>query len=269
MYKILSIDLDGTLLNDNLKISSANKKAIAHCLEKDIQIVLSSGRSADSMKPFIEELNLNQYPFYASAFHGAYIFKTDTMEPIKETSFNRINALGILSNLKKNKEIGIVVYKGNNEALTEDHNKNVKIYENKVKIPIIEIKDYRNIKTDVLKIVVIGHSANLKEVYNEFKYLNTTNDARTFYSNTNLLEFMSHIASKGTALEYIAKASKINMEETIGIGDNENDISLVAAAKVGVAVNNAVDGLKEVADYITEKTNDNNAVAEVIEKYIG
>jgi hypothetical protein len=87
------------------------------------------------------------------------------------------------------------------------------------------------------------------------------------YSADVLVEVSPITDNKGEALKFIANYYGIPMEQTVAVGDNLNDLSMILAAGVGVAVSNAAQPLKSMADYVTKLTNDDGAIAEVIEKF--
>ena len=89
-----------------------------------------------------------------------------------------------------------------------------------------------------------------------------------FFSRSEYLEYCPKDTDKGSGLRYISKFLNIPMENTVAVGDERNDIPMIQAANIGVAVKNGHEDLKKAADYITEHDNEHGAVAEVIEKFI-
>ena len=89
-----------------------------------------------------------------------------------------------------------------------------------------------------------------------------------FFLQSAILEYCPKGINKGSGVEYIRKLLNVKKENTIGVGDEENDIPLLQQTAIGIAVKNASDVLKQVADFVTEHDNNEDAVAEVIEKYI-
>ena len=88
------------------------------------------------------------------------------------------------------------------------------------------------------------------------------------YSSNRFIEFNHTGVNKGTGLMSLAGMLGVKTEETIAIGDNFNDLSMIKAAGLGVGVANSIEGIKKDCDYITKASNDEGAVAEVIEKFI-
>ena len=90
---------------------------------------------------------------------------------------------------------------------------------------------------------------------------------QAFFSNDQYLEILPARANKGTAIQFVTDYLNVSPEHTFGAGDAENDIPMLDAAHVGVAMQNASDAVKMHADIITEKNNDEDGLLEVIEKY--
>lgn len=90
----------------------------------------------------------------------------------------------------------------------------------------------------------------------------------SFFSCDEYLEYCPLGATKGYGVEYLEKFLNISKENTIAVGDQENDIPMLQAAHIGCAMKNAEEKVKEIADYVTEHDNNEDGVAEVIEKFI-
>ena len=90
----------------------------------------------------------------------------------------------------------------------------------------------------------------------------------SFFSCKEYLEYCPLNTSKGTGVEYLTRVLNMPPDCTVAVGDEQNDISMIQTAHVGVAMKNGIDELKKVADYVTENDNNHDAIAEVIEKFI-
>ena len=113
----------------------------------------------------------------------------------------------------------------------------------------------------------IALSTNTKKVIEARAKIEKLSNVVTFASGGHSLEINCKGVSKGNAVKVLAKKFGINREEVICIGDNENDISMIEFAGLGIAMGNAIDKVKDAADYITD-TNKNNGVGKAIEKFI-
>ena len=120
---------------------------------------------------------------------------------------------------------------------------------------------------DIVKVLYVNTDYGyLRQIEEDLKDI--TGDMDVSYSSNRYIEFNQKGVNKGSGLLTLAKLLGIRQEETIAIGDNFNDLSMILAAGLGVGVQNTVEDMKPLCDVITEATNNEGAVAEVIERYI-
>ena len=130
--------------------------------------------------------------------------------------------------------------------------------------PMLEMLEETKIK--VCKFIMLLPSQDVESVIEALEAENFEDCAIT-KSSKHLVEVVNARCSKGTAVEFLSNYYGVPIEKTVGVGDQWNDIPMIETAGVGVAVQNADEKLKEMADYVCERTNNDGAVAEVIEKY--
>ena len=266
MYKLLVMDFDNTLVGHDLKISGINKKAISDAIEKGVKVCICSGRSFVTLEIFERELGLFGRNDFGICYNGAKIHNIDTREIIYEKELANDIAMQVITEIKK---LGVdpMVYHNDKINIEMRKDSSLKRYSGKGTVEVVMLNDFREIKEDITKILVVGEREVVAGVKKEIEPL-FNKRCNIFYSAEQLLEVTNHGASKGNALKYLANLYDIGMSEVIAIGDNHNDISMIEYAGVGCAVKNSVDELKDIAGYITESTCTENAVAEVIQKYI-
>ena len=271
-YKLICIDMDGTLLDDKHLISEENKKALKEAQEKGIIIAVTTGRLFASASYYYGLLGIDG-PIIAS--NGTYIRETSSPRFIYKDVFT----------LKESKELYEIICKTNltpyfytyntaltpkafpynhtymvfNEEVPEDLR--IKFRVNEDLMPLLE--EYED---EVLKAIVIEEkdTETLFRVKEEIKALNKF---EVVSSGDNNFEIMKKGSSKGSAVKRLAESLNIKQEEVICLGDNENDLSMIRYAGLGIAMGNGVDLLKKEADYITE-TNLNSGVAKAIRKFV-
>jgi Cof subfamily protein (haloacid dehalogenase superfamily) len=124
----------------------------------------------------------------------------------------------------------------------------------------------RNTSSEINKIVVIDK--DLDYLNSIRKRIDHIPGVETTKSDIDNIEIGSKGSSKGNGLSFLAKYYGVSLEECIAIGNDENDISMIRCAGLGIAVKNARDHIKEFADYVTEKDNNNGAIGEAIEKFM-
>ncbi len=262
MYKLLALDLDGTLLKNGSKISKKVKESIKRLRDKGIKVILVSGREPRSISKFAKELNLEEYII---ALNGAII----TDSKIKQILFRKdieIEVSKEIITLSEGKSIQSMLF-------IED-----KIYTSK-EGPYLELfKQYTDTPVEIVgnlshfykeykvgKIILADEYDVLKEAKNRLgnKFKKSIN---IDFSKPYFLEIYNFNTSKGIMLERIADHYGIDRNEVVAIGDGENDISMIEYAGLGVAMGNALKIVKDKADLVTD-TNTEDGVSRIIEEY--
>lgn len=266
MIKIVTIDLDGTLFDPKKNVSEENRIAISKCKELGVKIVLATGRPISGVKPLLDDLGLNTKDDYVILYNGAKILNCGTNECIYSSNIQGIDVKELYEESKR-LNIFFHAFRINGELITPMHNPYTD-----VEATINNVKDnYHDIVSlnddDLfLKAMMVGDEADITrvmgEVDNKFKEkYSMLRSSRIF------LEFLEKTTSKGEALKHLASYLNIDMEDTMAIGDAGNDIPMIKAAKIGVAMENSFPEVLEVADYITS-SNRESGVAKALIKFI-
>lgn len=270
-YKLICIDLDGTLLNSEKVISSENADAIKAAIKKGVKIVICSGRIYSGALVFAKKLNLKG-PLISC--NGALIKEIETDETIYSNYLNSEDCQKVIQICHKYKiyfhvYIGDTLYTEKLEYSSLfywNKNKDLQL-DDKIDIKLVNnISEIINENRDaVLKIVVISKDSEiLKECRKEVSLIKSISVTSSDLIN---FEVMNYGVNKGTAVKVIAEKFNILKNEIIAIGDNENDIEMFEFSGVKIAMGNAENCVKEVSDYIC-LNNDENGVGHAIKKYI-
>lgn len=267
MYKIIFCDLDGTLLDDNKEIPSVNMEYINKAMSKNCKFVICSGRSNMSIDYFNKIFGFNKAKNYAIAFNGAYVYRTDTNEKLIEHLVPGDLALKAIK-LCRNFNVDIMAYR--DELLWYDTpTERINMYAKRNMVNTNIVSNIEEIaEKPVSKVIIIGDNEELKKVEAEVFNQKMDKLMTAFFSAANLYEFNPLGIDKGRGIEELSKILNINMEDTIAIGDNYNDLSMIISAGIGVCCINGENGVKKYADYITKNSNNEGAVAEVIKKFV-
>ncbi|PKM54423.1 MAG: hypothetical protein CVV00_08250 [Firmicutes bacterium HGW-Firmicutes-5] len=262
-YKLLAIDLDDTLLSDQLEISKENKKAIIEMENMGIHVVFCSGRAKDSMMKYVKEVGIHEKEDYIISYNGAVIDRFDGervfYKPISREYLKELIDIGRQHN------IDTQLY--TDEIVVEKYTDKTKLYEELSGLPVKVVSDLKDIEESIK--VLYNHVAGdaLEELRLELTAKFDSN-FNIFYSKSHYVEVLHKEANKGLAVKNLAESLGISREKVVAIGDGFNDVSMIEYAGLGVAVKNAHDGVKEKADYITEADNNKSAICEVYEKFI-
>lgn len=275
--KLIALDLDGTVLNNNGEISDRTVMMIKRAIEKGIHIVPSTGRSVGLI---CEKIKSIEGITYAIASNGAAVVDLRENKIIDSTFLTRDILRKIISIIK---EFPIVVeFYCNGDAYIDEE-----IFLNPTKYKLTKdslnlmSKNHKLIK-DIFSAIEEGEENKwidfiekinipfLKEHIRKYVFdslSSMSNELKITSSVKDNLEINSYNANKGNGLEKLSKFLKIYLEETAAIGDNNNDVEMIQKAGIGIAMGNAIEDIKKKADFIT-LDNDNDGVAEAISKIL-
>lgn len=265
MYKLIAVDLDGTLLDDNKDISKETIESIKKAVEMGVYFVLSSGRPIITQMRFYNKIGVNM-PMIAC--NGAIIAYPDYNNIIINEHFNK-DVLIDLVEYFNNKNKSFIAW-SNNDLYCNKVNKYTTSYHDACKhanVNIKEIKDYNKFYDSLInKMIVIDDSDNIQMLIKDVKE-DINNKCNYFTSQSYFLEFVPEGIDKGIAIEKLAKYLDIKKEEIIAIGDGFNDLPMFEHAGLKVAMANASKYVKSKSNYITSDNN-SNGVKEVIDKFV-
>lgn len=264
-YKILVLDIDGTLTNSRKEVSDVTKAAIFGIMQKGVTVVIASGRPTQGVEPLARELKLDEYGGYILSFNGGRIMNCQTREVIYEQVMPK-KMLSRLSDFGEAFECAMMSYDGNT-VITKDPTDPFIMLEARInKLPVRKIEDFGDYdEVDVNKCIITGEGDYLATIEPKFQ--------RVFGSRLNIyrsepffLELMPKNIDKAYSLSKLLEKLGLTKEEMVACGDGFNDSTMIKYAGLGVAMKNAQPIVKEVADFIT-KSNDEDGVAYVIEKF--
>lgn len=266
MVKLLAVDIDGTLINyEQPDISVKDKEAIIKAGKKGVHVVLISGRNYYSMKRFLDDLSIKDYGI---TINGGIVIDMQNEEKILETYLDTDIAQG-LTQIFEEEKVPYAIFGGLKAYAPKKHENH----------PTVE---YLNIEKD--NMVIYDDTREFLNTVKVNKYITMTDDKnldrissvikskygdRVFveYGFSGLVEIYPIGMNKGIALKNLADKLEISMDQVMAIGDAENDISMIEAAGIGVAMGNAVKNVKDHADYVS-RTIEENGVAYAIEHFI-
>ena len=266
-YPLIISDFDGTLVRRDGIVSEENKNAIARHQQNGGFFVISTGRMPLGIFPRVKELGLQGA---VSACNGSVILDIESGKLLREGKIPHETTLQVVKKMEE-MSLHIHLYELWDYYCNMD-DEALKTYENIVGIkaklvldrPLFEL--VREGKISAYKILVMVPEEDCERVLNELKQENFQG-CEVLRSSRFLVEVVSKTYSKGTTVEFLAEYYGVPIEKTVAIGDQLNDIPMIERAGLGVAVQNADDRVKAVADFVTQETNETNAVAEIIQKF--
>ena len=272
-YKLICVDMDGTLLNSRHKISDISKDALKRTHDMGVHIVISTGRSYVDAEAYS---NLIGVTSPVIACNGAIVREKVSDDVIHKSVIKDSVCIHLLR-----------IFKQNNvkpSYVTPD-----KVYCSSLKTKIVvEYLKIRGIMNKSIKLVYVTTwsqwfnifeiekdniikceitAINKDKMNNLRKQLESFKEIEISSSSEYNIEITKKGTSKGKAIEILADYYKIRKEEIIAIGDSENDLSAIEFAGLGIAMGNASEEVKRKSDYITD-TNDNDGIAKAMDKFI-
>ena len=286
MYKLVAIDLDGTMLNQYGIITEKTKKAISKAQEKGVEVMIASGRAITSVKRFSKEINSNKY--FISG-NGAITYDIKNNKILYENILSKTKALKIIKICEENSiyynvytENGIIAKNLSYNTLYYYKYNLTKPDENRTHINIVEnVYDYFEQREEkILKIMICDeHKTVFNSIVRKLKELSEIEVLEVSHMSRKIIKqgtdeialeyFYTEVSAKDVdkwnALEEIIGLMNISKEEVVTIGDNANDLKMITNAGLGVAMGESAPYVKQSADIIAP-TNDEDGVAIILNK---
>jgi Cof subfamily protein (haloacid dehalogenase superfamily) len=261
-YKMIAIDVDDTLLNDKMQISEATRIAIAAARDQGVLVTLATGRMFASAQKIAKQLGFN-VPIIT--YQGSLVKNLFDEKVLYERSVP-LEAVQFLYDYAEKKDLHIQVY-NEDKLYVKIDNQRIKDYAAMSNIPYIVAEDFNAfLYKPLTKILYIDDPDRLDVIAMDLqKQIGSL--VHITKSKAHFLEFLHPEGTKGHAVKSLAAHYGYDLSEVIAIGDSWNDHEMLEVAGLGVAMNNAVDSLKQVADYITLSNNE-DGVKHVIDKFI-
>ena len=265
MYKIIFIDIDGTLRNNKKQISKRCKDAINNLVSNGILVVLTSGRPNTYTENISKEVGASRYIISSN---GGSIYDYKEKKNLYTNVMNKEEVLK-LYNIANNSGVRFIMntntsrvvtklkhYDGSEIELKED----IELFVNKNDITQCVISDQDFYKMKMVKKEVV----KLKDVEIKYQAKKLLDESEPITESTTI-DIANINSSKGNAIKILCTILKIDLKDTIAIGDDANDISMLKTVGYAVAMDNAINRVKEYADEIT-KSNEEDGVAIFLEK---
>lgn len=288
MYKLIAVDLDGTLLNSYGEVTEYSKKIIKKLIENGIKFIIASGRPIDSIKTIANEIGSNEY-FIAG--NGSLIYDIKKNKIIYEKYLSKLKVLEIIKICEKNSisynvytdktilatslKYNVLYYYKENLKKEEDKKTNIHIVD--------DMYEYvKNLEEDkFLKITICDENKSVfNSIMKTIKNINGIDILDVSHMSRKVIsqgteqvpieyyytEISLSNVDKWTAIEYLIEQLGIKKEEVIAIGDNMNDKKMIENAGLGVVMEESTPAVTELADDIAQNNN-RDGVVKILQKY--
>lgn len=267
MIKLIAIDVDGTLVTPLKRLTKKNKAAIKRAKDHGLTITLVSGRPFTGLYPLLEELELTGVNSYSVCQNGSYIFDNKDQKPI-ESMGQGPNELITVDKMLDGYKLELAAM---DDFGFYTRHKNPSIFTKiDAKISNIDLKvvAYEDWPADNVfgRYLILGRPSEIKRFIKNMPD-GLKNSYYPVQTSPFMIEVMNKSANKGVAIEKLAEKLGVGVDEVMAIGNEKNDIPMLARAGFSVAMANAVREVKDEADFIT-KNNLRSGVGHAIDRLI-
>nr|WP_086940923.1 sugar-phosphatase [Thaumasiovibrio occultus] len=266
MYKLVALDMDGTLLNSQKQISPRTKQAIAQARAHGVHVVLASGRPLEGMVKYLDELEMNGEDDYVLSYNASVVQRARCKSVIRKQIMTGKDAKYI-AELAKSLNTFVHAFSPTHGLITPEHNTYTD-HESEINGTPITLFDFNQLSDDeeIIKVMMVADASILSaaiaklpaSLYEQY----TVVQSAPFF-----LELMNPNSNKGTGVAMLAEFLGLDASQVICMGDAGNDEHMLRYAGLGIAMGNATDEMKAIANHVTE-TNDNDGVAVAIEQFV-
>jgi len=265
MYKMIVLDLDGTLMSSKNEILPETKAALIKSQERGIKVVLASGRPTFGMMKTAKELRLDEFGGFTLSYNGGRIICAQTGDRIYDSSLTPEIAHELFD-LAREFNVNIMAYE-EDHIVTMDDDQWIQKESHINAMPLKRVEDFKtSVNFNTVKCLCTGDPETLGDIEKEFqKRLGSR--LSVMRSMPFFLEVMPQNINKAYSLQKLGEHLGIDKSEMIACGDGYNDLPMIEFVGLGVAMANAVAEVKEKANYITA-SNDENGIVQVIDKFM-
>ncbi|MGM9947993.1 HAD family hydrolase [Floccifex sp.] len=263
---LVATDLDGTLLNANKEVSEMNKQAIRDLKQNGIFFGIASGRPVETILKTIEDWGMSKDIGFVMGMNGGAIYDYRLQQ--KEEFYLLDGSIVMeIMDFFKGYDVIFQVLIGDDRYVnksTPETRANAKLFkENEIECDLYEFLQNRKINKLILNFDP-SYQKVVEQRAKEFKNPNCTG----FFTANYLFEFVDPHINKGFGIQKLCEHFGTSKEHVVAFGDDLNDKEMLLASGCGVAMKNARNRIKEIADYVSEYTNEENAIAHFVYDYI-
>ena len=249
-YKLIAADIDDTLLNRQKELTSVTKAALIQAQKNGVKFAVASGRLPYGVRPYAEMLEVFRYGGYYMGFNGGAVI--NSRGELIGSSYLDSKYIRPVYDILRTANVSTMVHKGAEIYSDRSVNRYTKLESDVIGLPVTPVDDLPAfIDWDIHKFLIGGEPDVLKPL--EQRLIAALGDEVDIYLSAPwFLEVMPKGTNKGTGLQMICQDAGIDPSEAIAFGDSYNDIFMLEAAGLGIAMGNAEEAVKAAADTVTD-----------------
>lgn len=267
--KIFFADLDGTLLNDAKKITASTYETLKEWTQKGHKLVLCSGRAMDSVIHVRETLGLGNFPnMYLIGYNGGEIYDCETKTLLHRNALS-MEAVKSCFRIAKQYDIHIQTFT-DTHILTEKEDEELRFYKKAIHTPVILTDNiFDHLDKEPCKCLAISLTDPQRMI--DFSSAITQElgqEVTAMTSTPYFIEMFPASSGKGSSVNWLCRHLNLPLSNALAAGDEMNDISMLQASGTGIAMKNARDFVKEIADVITDEDNNNDGLVPILKQHM-
>jgi hypothetical protein len=263
-YKLLALDIDGTLTNSQKVITPKTKAALMEAQQKGLRLILASGRPTDGVRPLAKELEMEKYGGFILSYNGARVIDLGTEQVVYEKTLDP-KIIPVIGDLARKYHIGVLTYVDGCIITETPDDPYIQLEARINGLPLRAVENFAAAVTEKEpKCLMTGDGDYMGKIEPEIAA--ALGDLSVYRSEAFFIEIMPENIDKAVSLEKLCAYAGVTREELAACGDGYNDIPMIQYAGLGIAMANAKDPVKEAADVIT-LSNDEDGIVYAMEKY--
>lgn len=264
-YKVIVMDVDGTLTNNEKKITAQTKEALMNAQRKGMILVLASGRPTTGLIELAKELEMDRYHGLLVSYNGSKVIDFTTKEVLFDQPLSIDEIKSILKHLKQF-DITPMIDDGKNLYVENPNGYRVDAETKGNHFILHQVDNLESFVTfESNKILTSGIPAYMDEIFEEMKQP-FENQLSCMFTAPFYIEYTAKGVDKARALDTVLTHLGYHKDEVIAFGDGHNDASMIEYVGLGIAMENAVEALKEVANFVT-LSNEEDGIAYALRKF--
>lgn len=265
--KLIALDLDGTLTNEAKEITPHTLEALMRVQRQGVRLCLASGRPPFGMRPLARLLQMDRYGGLLLCYNGGHIEECQTGRVLVEQALDD-SLLPYLRECQQRSGMTLMTYYEDSIYTEHPEDEYVRISSRNNNMRITGVRDFVSDTPRPLNKCLMVGSPTLVPQWEAIMQRETEGHMHICRSTPYFIELLPPGIDKGIALERLLKGLGMTEDNLMAFGDSYNDISMLSKAGTGIAMGNAEEAVKAVADHVTD-TNDNDGVAKALDRWLG
>ena len=263
-YKLLALDIDGTLTNSQKQISPKTRQALMEAQQKGLRLILASGRPTNGVRPLARQLEMEKYGGFILSYNGARVIDLSNEQVVYEKTLAP-EIIPVIGALARKYKVGVLTYVDGAVITETPEDPYIQLEARINGLPLKGVEDFAAAVTEKEpKCLMTGDGDYMGKIEPEIAA--ALGSLSVYRSEAYFIEIMPENIDKAVSLEKLCEYVGVTREQLAACGDGYNDMPMIRYAGLGIAMANAKEPVREAADVIT-LSNDEDGIAAALEKY--